>query len=92
MADNVIRDFGLEIARGAVQVSGQFLGRNMIDVFRKTLLTSGQKQQGDVLMDQSRELLQSHLRLLEHQEQELEDIELADIELADIKGHYRELV
>jgi len=80
MADNVIRDLGPEIARGAVEVSGPLLGRNLIDGLRKNFLTSGQKQQGDVLMDQSRELLQKHLWLLELQEQE------------DIGGHYKELV
>jgi hypothetical protein len=80
MADNLIHDLGPEIARGAIKVSGHFLGRSLINGVRKNFLTSGQKQQGDGYMDKSRELLQKHLRLIKLQEQNL------------IQRHYKKLV
>ncbi|KAH9959179.1 hypothetical protein BC827DRAFT_1268957 [Russula dissimulans] len=52
-----------EIVEDVVEVSSLVIG-SLIDSLRRSFTTRGQKQQGDYLMDQSRELLEQHLDLI----------------------------
>jgi hypothetical protein len=60
---------GPHIVGAIVEVAGHLLGGSVIDYFRKNLMTSSQVEQGDDLMDRSRELLQRHHKLMEPDEQ-----------------------
>lgn len=47
------------------EVTGQSVGRSLIDSLRRRLTPGSQVQQGDQLMDQSRKMLHRHLQLID---------------------------
>ena len=55
---------------GVVEVSGPLIGRSIIDGLRRKFSAHDQIQEGDCLMDRSRELLRRHLQLMEVREQD----------------------
>jgi len=58
------------IVGGTIDVSGPLVGRSIIDGLRKKFSPSGQVQEGDDLMDRSRDLLRRHLQLMEVNDQD----------------------
>jgi hypothetical protein len=58
------------IVGGAIDVSGPLVGRSIIDGLRKRFSPNGQVQEGDDLMDRSRDLLRRHLQLMEINDQD----------------------
>jgi hypothetical protein len=54
---------------GVVDVAGPLIGRSIIDSLRRKFSPSGLVQDGDFLMDQSRDLLGRHLQLMEARDQ-----------------------
>jgi hypothetical protein len=69
MSDNLVQTYAPGLVGGVVNVAGGLIGNSLIDGIRKSLSSNSQVQRGDYLMDQSRNLLQSHLRLIELNEQ-----------------------
>ena len=55
---------------GVVEVSGPLIGRSIIDGLRRKFSAHDQVQEGDGLMDRSRDLLRMHLQLMEVHEQD----------------------
>ena len=55
---------------GVVDVAGPHIGRSIIDGIRRKFSPSGLEQEGDFLMDQSRDLLRRHLQLMEVHDQD----------------------
>lgn len=54
-----------ETVGGVVDVAGPLIGRNIIDGLRRKFSPSGMVQEGDFLMDRSRDLLGRHLQLMD---------------------------
>ena len=55
---------------GVVEVNGSLIGRSIIDSFWSKFSPGRQIQEGDYYMDRSRDLLKTHLRLIEHDEKD----------------------
>lgn len=64
MANNFSQTYAPEIAEGAAHVAGYILGRSLVDGIRSIFNTAGHVDKGDSYMDQSRDLLERHLELL----------------------------
>ena len=54
-----------ETVGGVVDVAGPVIGRSIIDGLRRKFSPSGLVQEGDFLLDRSRDLLGRHLQLME---------------------------
>jgi len=54
-----------------VNVSSHLIGRSLIDDLRRSVSISDQEDLGDDFMDQSRELLEKHMSLMELRTQQL---------------------
>ena len=59
-----------ETVGGVVDVAGPLIGRSIIDGLRRKFFPSGLVQEGDFLMDRSRDLLGRHLQLMEVHDQD----------------------
>ncbi|KAH9978289.1 hypothetical protein BJV74DRAFT_142156 [Russula compacta] len=84
MANNFSQNYAPKIVEGAVEVTGHIIGRSLIDGLRKSFTTSSQVEEGDYFMDQSRDLLQKHLQLIQLNEQTI--IRHRYVEARDLKG------
>ncbi|KAI0294569.1 hypothetical protein BC826DRAFT_1175352 [Russula brevipes] len=69
MADNSSETYGTEIAEGVADVASHVLGRKIIDSLRNNFTSVGKMRRGDFYMNQSREMLQMHMQLLDLDEQ-----------------------
>ncbi|KAI0247182.1 hypothetical protein BJV78DRAFT_955948 [Lactifluus subvellereus] len=58
-----------ETVGDVVEVTGQSVGRSLIDSLRRRFNPGSQVRQGDQLMDQSRDMLQRHLQLIDRDDQ-----------------------
>jgi hypothetical protein len=59
-----------ETVAGVVDVAGPLIGRSIIDGLRRKFSPSGLVQEGDFLMDRSRNLLGRHFQLMEVRDQD----------------------
>jgi hypothetical protein len=73
MDNNTFRNFPatIEIVGGTIEVTGHLDGRSLINGLWRTLSTSNLAQDADNFMDQSRGLLQRHLRLMPLRDQNI---------------------
>lgn len=62
--------FTEETVEGVVNVAGPLIGRSIIDGLRRKFFPSGLVQEGDILMDRSRDLLGRHFQLMEVHDQD----------------------
>jgi len=62
MENDFLQNSAPHIVGSVIQVTGNLLGRTLIDDLRKRLSPRRQEERGDHFMDQSRELLQKHLK------------------------------
>lgn len=73
MANNVFQNhtpYNLGGVTGVVEVAGLLIGRSIIDGLRKKFSAGDQVQEGDHLMDRSRDLLRMHFQLMGSREQD----------------------
>jgi hypothetical protein len=59
-----------ESAGGVVNVDGPLIGRSLIDSIRRKISPSVLVQDGDLIMDRSRDLLRRHFQLMEVRDQD----------------------
>jgi len=64
MENNFSQSYGPPIVGGVVQVTGELLGRSLIDHLRNRFSPRCQEQRGDFYMDKSRDLLSKHLKII----------------------------
>lgn len=69
MANNFFTEHGPEIAEDILEVGSHFIGKEIIQTLKKNFTGDGKAQQGDFYMNQSRALLQTHLRMMSVAEQ-----------------------
>lgn len=69
MADDFLTEYGPEIAGDIFEVGSHFIGREIIETFKKKFTGDGKAQRGDFYMSQSRALLQTHLQMMSLDEQ-----------------------
>jgi hypothetical protein len=68
MANNSA-NYGSEIAGGIFEVASHALGRKVINSLRKNFTSNGKMRSGDFYMNQSREMLQRHLQIIDLEDQ-----------------------
>jgi hypothetical protein len=71
MDNNTFRNYppAIEIVGGTIEVTGHLDGRSLISGLWRTIFTGSLVQDGDYFMDQSRALLQRHLKLMQLEDQ-----------------------
>jgi len=69
MANNFFTEYGPEIAEDIFEVGSHFIGKEIIQTLKKNFTCDGKAQQGDIYMNQSRALLQTHLQMMTLAEQ-----------------------
>jgi len=69
MEHNFSQDYAPHIVGSVFSVTGNLLGRSLIDGLRKRFSPRCQEQRGDYFKDQSRELLQKHLNIIPSDQQ-----------------------
>jgi hypothetical protein len=78
MADNPA-SYGSEIAGGVFEVASHVLGRKVINSLRKNFTSNGKMRSGDFYMNQSREILQRHLQIMDLADQSTIRMKLTEL-------------
>ncbi|KAH9973634.1 hypothetical protein BJV74DRAFT_864166 [Russula compacta] len=88
MANSFSQTYAPEIVEGTAHVAGYLLGRSLVDGIRSIFNTGGHVDKGDSYMDQSRDLLERHLQLLNLKQQNriLKNISSVKEDLEDPSG------
>jgi len=68
MPDNNNTSLGPEIVGGVLEVASHLVGKHIVDSLRKNFTGDGKTQRGDFYMDRSRELLQTHLEVMDRKD------------------------